>query len=450
MRSFILSWFLAATLLLALAFSAGVILTGPQLVLAIWGYYGSGVVQISAQSAVAAYEAGGVTALRDYQRGISPDERTTIYLFDQQGKEVQGRAVSTPIRALVEKVKPNGEEQIRALGRGVIEGVAVRGREGGAYRVVVAAASRRAVGLTPNLIGWSLRIGLELLLAMALCSWLAWQLSAPVVRLRRAARAFAAGDLSARADAEAFPARPPEYRELAGDFDEMAARIQTLLTAQGQLMRDISHELRTPLTRLSLAVNLARGLEEERPKALNRIEEEAERLNRLIDRILRLARLESLDETARTEPIEMADFVEGIVADAQFEGQARNRTVALERAEICRMRGNREMLREAIENVVRNAIRYTPEGAAVTVEAGRVGGDQYRVVVRDAGPGVAVEHLDRIFETFYRAPGAGEAGFGLGLAIAKRAVALHGGTIRAVNRPEGGLEVEIRVAIRDM
>jgi len=449
MRSFILSWFVAASLLLAVAFSAGVILTGPQLVLSIWGYYGSGVVQLSAQSAADAFETGGKATLEDYTKRISPDGRTKLYLFDEHGNELQGIEVPRAVQALLGKVEDRGAEQIRAEGKGVLEGLAVRGRSGRVYRAVVAAASRRAVGLTPNLVGWSLRIGLELLLAMGLCSWLAWKLSEPVLRLRHAARTFASGDLTARAGASSFPARPPEFRELAGDFDEMAARIQALVTAQRQLMRDISHELRTPLTRLSLAVNLARGLEDGHPQALNRIEEEAERLNFLIDRILRLARLENLEEAMRAEPVELADFVEGIVADAQFEAQARNRTVVLSHAEPCGTRGDRELLREALENVLRNAIRYTPEGSVVVVRAERRGAE-YRVVVQDQGPGVAPEHLASIFETFYRTPDASGAGFGLGLAIAKRAVALHRGTIGARNRPDGGLEVEIRIAIQSL
>jgi signal transduction histidine kinase len=192
-------------------------------------------------------------------------------------------------------------------------------------------------------------------------------------------------------------------------------------------------------------VNLARGPEEARPQALDRIEEEAERLNFLIDRILHLARMERLDDLVVKEPIELADFVEGIVADAQFEAQASNRTVVLEQAEICRVTGNRELLREAIENVLRNAIRYTAEGTAVMVSA-RLDGE-YQVLIRDAGPGVGAEHLGSIFETFYRADASHHDGFGLGLAIAKRAVTLHGGTIVARNRAEGGLEVEIRLPV---
>jgi signal transduction histidine kinase len=167
-----------------------------------------------------------------------------------------------------------------------------------------------------------------------------------------------------------------------------------------------------------------------------------------IERILRLSRFEAFAELPQRETIELADFIESIVSDADFEATARRRRVSIARAEICRVAGDRELLREAVENIVRNGIRYTPEGTVVTVDAHRAGPAEYQIGIRDCGPGVAREHLEAIFEPFYRAPQQPDsAGFGIGLAIAKRAVCLHQGTVTAHNVTEGGFEVAIHLPV---
>jgi len=150
-----------------------------------------------------------------------------------------------------------------------------------------------------------------------------------------------------------------------------------------------------------------------------------------------LSRCEAFAEPPHRDIIEFADFVESIVSDADFEATARKRRVSMLRAETCRLAGDRELFREAIENIMRNAIRYTPEGTAVTVDAYRDGLSEYRIVIRDSGPGVPVEHIEAIFEPFYRAPQRTDPdspGFGIGLAIAKRAIGLHQGIITAQPR----------------
>jgi two-component system sensor histidine kinase CpxA len=259
------------------------------------------------------------------------------------------------------------------------------------------------------------------------------------------------GDLGARAEASTFPSALPEYKELARDFDEMAGRIETLVDSQRRLLRDVSHELRSPLTRLSLAVNNARHASAAAVvESLDRIDQESERLNALIESIMRLSRFEALGERPRRDIIEFADFIESIVSDADFEASGRNRRVAIVRAETCRLTGDRELLREAIENIVRNAIRYTPEGTTVTVDAWRDGSEEYCVAVRDFGPGVPGEHLEAIFEPFYRAPQSldqGAPGFGIGLAIAHRAISLHDGTITARNLVPSGFEIVIHLPV---
>jgi two-component system sensor histidine kinase CpxA len=216
----------------------------------------------------------------------------------------------------------------------------------------------------------------------------------------------------------------------------MAARIQSLVEAQRRLLADVSHELRSPLTRLNLAVELARKAPE---ASLDRIAREAARLNELVGEVLDLSRAEA--NPAR-ERVELRTLVEQLVEDARVEAEPRGVRLEL-RAEECVVTGDPELLRRAVENVLRNAIRYAPEGSAVEVAVTAQGG----VRIRDYGPGAPEAELGRLFEPFYRVErdrDRASGGAGLGLAIARRAVALHGGTIAAENAGPG-LAVTLRI-----
>jgi len=185
--------------------------------------------------------------------------------------------------------------------------------------------------------------------------------------------------------------------------------------------------------------------------ALERIDLEAERLNELIGGLLTIARLDSGNDARQKSAILLGEMIEGIAADADFEAQSRNCRVDSAIKEDCMLMGVPTLLHSAIENVVRNAARYTREGSSVqiTLERGQDGGGAEAVIrIADSGPGVPEEELDKLFRPFYRiddARGRRTGGVGLGLAITERAVRLHGGTVKASNRPEGGLQVEIRL-----
>jgi two-component system sensor histidine kinase CpxA len=449
MRKFIFLWFLVSVLLVGGVFGLGAFWTGRSILLAALSFYGSNVVHYSAQTAALALDEGGVPALTAAKQRIDPEGKMRFFVFDSSLNEISGGPCPDAIRALAARLRPQDDAQFHFFHHGLIAGSIVPAHGGGAYRVVIWFSSRRVPYVPINSWGWIVRIGAVILAAALVCSWLAWRLSLPLARLQQAARRFAAGDLGARAEASTFPSAPPEYKELARDFDEMAGRIQTLVDSQRRLLREVSHELRSPLTRLSLAVNNARHAPAAAVEgSLDRIDQESERLNALIERIMRLSRFEALGEPPHRDVIEFADFIESIVSDADFEASARNRRVAIVRAETCRLTGDRELLREAIENIVRNAIRYTPEGTTVTVDAWRNGSGEYCVAVRDSGPGVPSEHLEAIFEPFYRAPQSIDQdtpGFGIGLAIARRAVSLHDGTITARNLAPGGFEIAIHL-----
>jgi two-component system sensor histidine kinase CpxA len=280
-----------------------------------------------------------------------------------------------------------------------------------------------------------------LAIAALLCYALAFYLTLPLRGLRKALDRFGRGDLGARAEEK----RRDELGELAGAFNRMAERIQTLLAAERRLLLDISHELRSPLARLSVAVELARSGD---PSGLplDRIQKEADRLNALIGQMLEVTRVEGDPAHRRQERVQLDDLVGGLVDDCSIEARARGCSLALSHPAHVTVDGDSELLRRAIENVMRNAIRYAPRESNVEV-ALENGGGRARVRVRDYGPGVPEEALPHLFDPFYRVDSdrnRGSGGVGLGLSIARRAVELHQGTLKASNAGPG-LLVEIEL-----
>jgi two-component system sensor histidine kinase CpxA len=243
--------------------------------------------------------------------------------------------------------------------------------------------------------------------------------------------------------------RRDELGELAQDFDFMAERVESLVSAQQRLLQDVSHELRSPLARLSVALELAlRDAGPAAAPALGRVGREAERLNELIGQLLTLVRLEG-GAAPQQVRIELSQLVAEIADDADFEATAHDRRVRVAGCDVCEVVGVPELLRSAIENVLRNAVQHTAAGSAVDVTLRRQISGAAPIAtleVRDHGPGVPEEALDAIFKPFYRVSDARErssGGVGLGLAITARAIHLHGGVLRARNAPDGGLIVQI-------
>jgi two-component system, OmpR family, sensor histidine kinase CpxA len=400
--------------------------------------------------AVSTYEEGGDQKLRDYLEGIEHSQHVRAYLFDEQGNEVSHRGA------------PDWAMRVAAGGpRGPHDGFLFpapqvlrdsRASSDGKHRytIVLGLPPGPRVFIGPRGLPFTgLIIGV--LSSGLVCYLLSWYLTKPIVQLRTAARQIAAGDLTARAGAPAI-SRRDEVAGLMRDFDAMAERLETLLNAQSRLLNDISHELRSPLARLNVALGLARqraGVES--TDMLDRIELEAARLNELIGRILTLARLEDGEQLVPQTPVPLDEIVESVSEDAEFEAQERHCHVHTSIAEgNWQVRGNASLLHSAVENVVRNAIRYTQEGSAVEIELkSETRGIREAVLrVSDSGPGVPSDSLDKLFQPFYRlddARGRQTGGVGLGLAITERAVRFHGGKVSAFNRPQGGLVIEIRL-----
>lgn len=383
-----------------------------------------------AETAAALWQEGGATATARWLR--RQDDGARLLLVDVSGEPVlrqrQGRHPHLP---------PAIHDGVHPAGRGrVVLTVALPGVEPPLFL-----AQELRPGQLP-LTPWWLRA----LLAVAVTGLVSYGLAALLTRrlrrLRRAAQALAAGDLTVRVG------RPggDEVEALARDFDQMTDQLRELLETQKRLLRDVSHELRSPLARLRIALELA---ERDREKSLQRIAKEADELEALIADVLSLARLESGQSALERRAVALHELVQQIVTDADFEAAAKARRVELKASTPLSVSGDAVLLRSAIENVVRNAVRHTAPQTAVTVELHEVAGAAL-IRVRDHGPGVPAAELGRMFEPFARVGEArerGGGGYGLGLAITGRAVQAHGGTVSAVNHPDGGLLVTLRLPL---
>jgi len=304
-----------------------------------------------------------------------------------------------------------------------------------------------------SLPGISLAILCVALVVSALASWwLAQHLSAPIRRIQEGARALAAEslDLQTRGSirvSAGLEGRRDELAVLARDFDAMADQLRANRDAITRLLRDISHELRSPLARMRVALGLARQPPADLPRQLDRLEREIERLDSLISQVLKLARLHGTDAPFARETFDLDEVIEEVVRDANFEGAVKNCRVEAQGAASAAVNGNRDLLRSAIENVLRNAVRYSPQDAPVGVSVARVG-KGVEILIHDRGPGVPHSDLERIFEPFYRVAESRDrdtGGEGIGLAITAQVMKAHGGSAAAANSRDGGLEVRLNL-----
>lgn len=403
--------------------------------------------------AIHAYERGGPRELESYIRYLHDKSGMTIFLFDAQARPLNGRMMRHRLEQLAQRALESGEVVFPL--RGSRNGLAatVRSESGRVYVVALALPEpplpRQAFkALTHGVFGAQLLV--LLVISAVICYLLARSLSTPISRLRQATQKFAAGDLGTR-----IGNRVKGHHEIAGlaaDFDDMATKIEGLIAAQKRLLRDISHELRSPLTRLNIALELARkqhGCTDD-SGALARIGQEAGRMNEMIGQLLNLTRLETGAETIDFETVDLSRLLRDLVRDAGFEAQARGCRVLLEAEESQPCNGSPELLRQALENIIRNAVNYTADNSQVEVRLRKIA-TGLELQVDDQGPGVPAEALEKLFDPFYRVAVARDrasGGSGIGLAIAQRSILLHGGRISAENRPEGGLRIIVILPLK--
>ncbi|MGX9712852.1 HAMP domain-containing sensor histidine kinase [Janthinobacterium lividum] len=448
--------------------------------------------QMIIEAASATLEAGGSQALRQF---LGKLERMRVFAVDAKGQELMGRAVHPAMLAKARAMLDQGQahpvvrEAAGSDGKRYLlflpSSERFRNAEAGAARdtlIAVAMSGPRAMGPGPRpndagappprgefgrgmpprmdspyrtFIPLAAAIAASLLFAFLL----AWYFARPIRDLRQAFEAASHGNLAPRFHASGK--RGDELTDLGRDFDRMTGRLRSLMDSQTRLLHDVSHELRSPLARLQAAIGLAHQQPEKMAASMQRIERESERMDKLIGELLTLSRLEAGAAQAgaghaHSEDVGIADLVHDIVDDARYEARARLMGIdlAVDAAMAdASVTGQPELLARAVENVVRNAVKHSPDGSTVDVELSRLhDGKQkwLRIAVLDRGPGVASADLARIFEPFFRASNTQHStdGHGLGLAIARHVINAHGGSIGASLRSGGGLCVEMLLPVK--
>jgi len=401
--------------------------------------------------AVNAYQTGGQDKLRDNLHNLTETQHVRSVLFNEQGA-LSGHLVRPWFAETARGERRTADTFWGSMNPHIqMLRSSMTASDGHTYILVTELPQGRnpMFGRIPVL-----GILMAVLTSGLVCYFLAQFLTSPILRLRKATQKLAAGDLSARAGGHS-KRRGDEIAQLVTDFDLMAEQIEKLVNSQSRLLKDISHELRSPLTRLTVALELARQRTgPDAAGALERISLESARMNELIGSLMTVARLDSGSGGLRKSPVQLEALIEEVARDAAFEAQSRNCQVEAEILDELPVVGDPALLRSAIENVVRNAVRYTEGGTTVNIRAERVkngGSDEAVVRVSDSGTGVPEDSLDKIFQPFYRIDDArvrSTGGVGLGLAITDQAVRLHGGSVKASNLIEGGLAVEIRLPLQ--
>ena len=446
--------------------------------------------QMIIEAASATLEAGGSQALRQF---LGKLERMRVFAVDAQGHELMGRKVHPAMldkaRAmLVEQSQPHpvvrtvtGSDGQRYL-LFLPSSERFRNAEAGAARdtlnaVTLSGPRAMGPGARPKETGVApprgefgrgmppgprmdspyrtfIPLGAAIAASLLFAFLLAWYFARPIRDLRQAFEAASHGDLAPRFHASGK--RGDELTDLGRDFDRMTGRLRHLMDSQTRLLHDVSHELRSPLARLQAAIGLAHQQPDKMAASMQRIERESERMDKLIGELLTLSRLEAGAGSPLSEDVGIADLLHDIMEDARYEAKARQVGIALAGdASIAdaAVTGRPELLARAVENVVRNAVKHSPDGGTVEVNLSRLHDgkqDLLRIAVLDRGPGVASADLARIFEPFFRASHTQHStdGHGLGLAIAQHVISAHGGRIAASLRSGGGLCVEMLLPVK--
>lgn len=441
LKIFLSFWLTAVLVELALLLAWSL---APEQVVQRWRSLTGEALGMYATTAAEKLESQGQQSLAKYLDDMNRAHRIHAVLLDANGNALFG-SVTPEEKKLGLSAAASDSPELLMKSRQAIGAQRALGPSGKEY-VLVAELPRRPIG--PFSGPWRMQArnwAISILISGLICYLLTRYLTGPVLRLRSAAREIAAGDLSARASAN-LERRHDEMGELVRDFNEMAFRIEELVRSQQQLIRDISHELRSPLARLTMALGLARerqGAEAE--AALDRIEREAERLNEMIGRLLVLARIQAATAPPEKAPVSLAALIGDVAEDGEFEAEGRGCAVQYQASGDCTVIGSHELLRSAVENVVRNALRYTAPATTVEIKL-ECGDGAAKIRVRDHGPGLPPDELSKVFRPFYRVASARDrqsGGTGIGLAITEGAMRLHGGSVQAANAADGGLVVTL-------
>lgn len=446
-------WFWATVIILGISLVLSFVL-GPKGTFMPWQS-----AQWVANRVVSEMDAHGIAGANRLLRGVERSQMIDACLFDQTGTPIAGDHCAALLPLMRRPLPPGLPQDMNPMnGMNSMNGskdwsvyrslMGQRSRDGRIYYL----ASQMDYGAQDahkTTFGLLRRVLLLLLISSVVCYLLTRQLTRPILRLREASTQIAEGQLEARVDSTVAH-RGDEFGDLGRDFNAMAGRIQDLLSSQRQLISDMSHEVRSPLARMNLAVDLGRRRLGDDP-AFDRLEIDLEKLNEMVGRLLTIAKLEGGAAPIERKTVELCRVVGEIVEDAQMEARERNCTIAYKCEGDFKVTGDENLLRSAVENVIRNAVYYThpnTEIGVALISRSTAEKSTVALIVSDRGPGVPEADTEKIFKPFYRVAEARDrlsGGAGLGLAIASRVISMHGGEIAAANRAGGGLEVTMEL-----
>ena len=407
------------------------------------------VAPIMAAEAVKAYESGGPEAFARFSQGDNRNSGRQLLLLDGFYKDVLSRPLTEDGLRAAHAAK---DGQLVVL-RGRIAAYKFVSSSGHPYILMLYMKSDlRQIG--EILWGEGLPFSISLILLVTLlCFALAYHIASPIHSIQATARRVAQGDLKARVPSS-VSRRFDELAPLAKDFDSMVNRLDSLIQNQKNLLNSVSHELRSPLARINISLALLRNrCPADSDDLFQRLDRDVVRIDLLMGQLLTLSRLEARVSSAEREDVDFAQLVEEVAADANFEAQALGKSVSFQTtASIILRNADPHALRSACENIIRNAVRFTPPGSDVQIvlEVDRSAPEPLASLsIRDHGPGVPESSLPAIFQPFYRINSDGEktGGNGLGLAIASEAIRMHRGTIRAENLRPTGLQIIIQLPV---
>ncbi|MBX8533520.1 HAMP domain-containing histidine kinase [Pseudomonas cichorii] len=438
MRS--LFWRILASFWLAIALVAGLsILLGHMLNQDAWILSRHPVLNELPKKWVQIYEEQGAATAQDYLQNVKRRNRIDVQVLNDNGEPV---VLGTfPPRAAAFEARQQDDSRQLPWRRLTTEYTS--DSTGITYLLIFRIPHPEIEDWHRQSLMWPLSaLGISLVVLTLFSLFVTLSITRPLSRLRGAVHDLGQTSYQQHSLAQ-LANRRDEFGVLATDFNRMGARLQSLIGSQRQLLRDVSHELRSPLARLRIALALAERAEPaEREKLWPRLGRECDRLEALISEILALARLDA--DFGSPEPVELGSMLQRLKNDTQLDDEPQNIRVQVQ--DNLQLQGWPDMLERAVDNLLRNALRFSPPGQPIDVQAVRVG-NHVQLSVRDRGPGVAAEHLSQLGEPFYRAPGQTAPGHGLGLAIAKRAAERHGGSLTLGNHPEGGFLATLEIPL---
>nr|WP_232924428.1 HAMP domain-containing sensor histidine kinase [Pseudomonas cichorii] len=433
-------WRILASFWLAIALVAGLsILLGHMLNQDAWILSRHPVLNELPKKWVQIYEEQGAATAQDYLQNVKRRNRIDVQVLNDNGEPV---VLGTfPPRAAAFEARQQDDSRQLPWRRLTTEYTS--DSTGITYLLIFRIPHPEIEDWHRQSLMWPLSaLGIALVVLTLFSLFVTLSITRPLSRLRSAVHDLGQTSYQQHSLAQ-LANRHDEFGVLATDFNRMGARLQSLIGSQRQLLRDVSHELRSPLARLRIALALAERAEPaEREKLWPRLGRECDRLEALISEILALARLDA--DFGSPEPVELGNMLQRLKNDTQLDDEPQNIRVQVQ--DNLQLQGWPDMLERAVDNLLRNALRFSPPGQPIDVQAVRVG-NHVQLSVRDRGPGVAAEHLSQLGEPFYRAPGQTAPGHGLGLAIAKRAAERHGGSLTLGNHPEGGFLATLEIPL---